>query len=144
MAESIVIAGNMAKLAIEVSGYENPAASDPFDANWLSCNVVLRMGDFSGSMTAAFTTQDFARFLDEIRASLSSFSGTASFLTHEDMLRLSLQFEKTGLVLVSGVVQDFGPPKVAFTFSFESDQSFLSETCKHLERVVHRFPVKEP
>lgn len=144
MAESIVIAGNMAKLVIEVSGYENPGASDPFDANWLSCHVVLRIGAFSGSMAAAFTTQDFARFLDEMGTSLRSFSGAASFMTYEEMLRLSLQFEKTGLVLVSGVVQDFGPPKVAFTFSFESDQSFLSETCKQLERVVRRFPVKEP
>jgi hypothetical protein len=142
MPNSIVIAGDMANIVIEISGYENPKAPDSSDANWLSCTVVLRIGPFSGSIAASFTTQDFARFFNEIGTALHTFSGVASFLTDEDTLRLILKFEKTGRVHISGVAQDLGPPKASLTFSFESDQSFLTQTCRQLEKVTHNFPIK--
>lgn len=143
MADSIEIAGHGASVTIGITGYENPAAVNPSDANWLSCTVLLGIGAFSGSLAASFTTHDFARFFGQFQAALSALEGVVSFLTDEDMLRLNLKFEKTGRVQISGLAQELGLTKAALTFSFESDQSFLTQTCRQLEKVTKKFPVKE-
>lgn len=130
-------------MVIKVSGYENPAALNTSDANWLSCTVALKIGDFSGNLVASFTTHDFVRFSGAMQTALATLSGVVSFLTDEDMLRLSLKFAKSGRVNISGVAQDFGPPKATFTFSFESDQSFLTQTFRQIDKVTRSFPVKE-
>jgi hypothetical protein len=143
LADSIEITGPGASVTIGVAGYENPVAVNPSDANWLSCTVLLQIGAFSGSLAASFTTHDFARLFGQFQAALSTLEGDVSFLTDEDMLRLNLKFEKTGLVQISGMAQEFGQGKAALTFSFETDQSFLTQTCRQLEKVTKKFPVKE-
>ncbi len=143
MDDSIVIAGHKASVVIKISGYENAAALNPSDANWLRCGVELRIERFSGTLDASFITYDFVQFFSEIRTALSTMSGIASFLTDEETLRLNLKFEKSGRVYISGVAQVLGVPKVALAFSFDSDQSFLTETYHQLEKIIHQFPIKE-
>ncbi|MCL5773494.1 MAG: hypothetical protein M1536_03860 [Firmicutes bacterium] len=136
------IAGHGARLSIEVFNYENSSAQNISDANWLKCRVVLNIYPFSGNFDASFTTQDFVRFLDDLRKILSELSGTASFLTDEDTLRLTVKMEKTGGVQISGIAEVSDQTHVTLSFSFKSDQTFVSQTYRELEAIVLQFPVK--
>lgn len=129
---------------MEVLGYENPSAPDVSDANWLKCRVAINIEEaFWANFPASFTTSDFIQFHEELRTVLTKLSGTASFLTDEDALCLSIEIGRTGGALVGGVAQTYGQPQASLSFSFESDQSFLSRTLHDLEAVVIHFPVKE-
>lgn len=145
MSFKIEIGGQGARLTVEVLGYENPSAQDISDANWLRCQVMIRIGEraFSADFPASFTTSDFVRFREELSTVLTKLSGTASFLTDEEALCLSIEIGRTGGALVEGVAQTDGQPQASLSFSFDSDQSFLSRTLHDLEAVVTHFPVKE-
>ncbi|MGH9768138.1 MAG: WapI family immunity protein [Blastocatellia bacterium] len=143
MSDEIEIAGQGASLKVEVLRYENISAQDLSDANWLSCSVQARVGSFSGNFSGSFTTNDFAQFRDELRELLARKSGTASFLTDEEQLRINLEVERTGTVQIEGSAQTSGMPQACLSFSFESDMSFLDQTLRDLEKLVKSFPVKE-
>jgi len=59
---SVPIEGTGSSISIDVLGYENAAANNDSDANWLRSKVRVATGPFSGEIDAAFTTQDFAYF----------------------------------------------------------------------------------
>lgn len=143
MLVEIEIAGHGASLKVEVLGYENPSAQDLSDANWLSCNVLARIGSFSGNFNGSFTTYDFVQFRDELRELLKEQSGTASFLTDEEQLRLRVEVGRTGIARIEGVAQIHDMPQASLSFLFESDVSFLSQTLRDLEALVRSFSVKE-
>ena len=69
-------------------------------------------------------------------------SGTASFQTYEDNLRLTVEIKRSGQAEVSGTARRRDKPRVDLSFAVESDQTFLTETCSQLASVVQGFPVK--
>ena len=144
MSVEIEINGQGSRLRVEVLGYENPSAQDISDANWLRCQVMIKIGEaFLADFPASFTTSDFVRFRDELSTVLTKLSGTASFLTDEEALSLSIDIGRTGGALVSGVAQTEGQPQASLSFSFDSDQSFLIQTLHGLDALVTHFPIKE-
>lgn len=143
MANEIELIGYGGVLKFEVLGYENPSAQDLSDANWLRCNVLARIGTFSGNISASFTTKDFIGFRDELRALLTKQSGVASFLTDEEQVRLRVEVGMTGIVCIEGNMQTYDTPQAALSFSFESDSSLLTQALSGLERLSKEFPVKE-
>lgn len=136
------IAGPGARCTIHVLGYENPTAQDPSDANWLSCCVSLRCDRFSAECPAAFSTQDFGALAEELRTVLGSVTGAASFHADEEVLSLSINLGRTGNASVSGVLRLPGSTHGMLSFSFESDQTYLSETLRHLEALTRTFPAR--
>src|SRR5256885_1941379 len=96
MSIKIEIAGQSARVKIEVLGYENPSAQNRSDANWLTCHVEVRVRSFSGQLDAAFTTQDFAAFAKCLCSAVKELNGTATFETDENALRLDVEFTHTG------------------------------------------------
>ncbi len=129
-------------VTIEVIDYENGAAENVDDANWLLCYVIVKAGVFSGEYQGSFTTGDFAEFHRQLAAALERLDGTASFETMEDALRISVEIKRNGEATISGVARTMDMPGTNLSFSLVSDQSCLAHTCSQLESVVRTFPVK--
>jgi hypothetical protein len=143
MSITVQIKGDFGEITIEILGYENPAAQDPEDRNWLNCNVSIRVNGFSGSFHAAFVTTDFTHFRRELAEALRRPGGRASFITYEDALRFDVEFAASGCATVTGVAQVFDTTEAKLSFAFSSDQSFLATTLRRLDLVVREFPSRE-
>lgn len=140
---SVPIAGTGALVRIEVIGYENPAAGNDSDANWLRSTVRVSVGPFAGDIEGSLTTQDFAYFERELSEVLRTLQGKATFQTGEDWLRFEVGMGSRGTATVSGVVKAGGGSQASLRFSFETDQSYLRETNRALGAVAKDFPVKQ-
>jgi hypothetical protein len=140
MSVNVEIAGQGAQMRIEVIGYENPAAENPSDANWLTCRVNVRVRAFEGHVDASFTTQGFAAFRKSLRLAVADVRGEAVFETDEDALRLNVKLHANGTAAVTGTLREPDRPQTALAFSFESDQTFLRHTVEALNEVVQQFP----
>src|SRR5437016_5653770 len=110
MSLTFELAGHGASLVIEVLDYERPASQDISDTNWLTCHVLIKVGPFHADFAAPFKTFDFAQFWEEFRGLLSGHSGTASFLTDEEVLRLSVTLTRTPGAQIEGVARVYGRP----------------------------------
>jgi hypothetical protein len=142
MSVAVEIAGQAAHVRIEVLGYENPAAQNASDANWLTCRVVVNVRGFEGRVDAALTTQDFAAFTRSLRVAVDTVRGEALFETDEDALRLNVELRSTGTAAISGYLREPDRPGTSLNFTFESDQSHLRRTVEELDQVNGAFPVR--
>jgi len=141
MSVNVEVAGEAAYVRIEVIGYENPAAQNISDANWVTCRVEVRVRGFVGHVDASFTTQDFVAFSTSLRPAVAGLQGEAVFETDEDALRLSVKFSATGRATVTGMLRDSDRPQTTLAFAFETDQTFIRDTVEGLDEVVQQFPV---
>lgn len=139
---SVLIAGSGGSVTIEVIGYENPAAGNDSDANWLRSTVRVSVGPFAGDIEGSLTTQDFAYFERELTEVLRTLQGKATFQTDEDWLRFEVGMGSRGTAMVSGVVKAGSRSQASLRFSFETDQSYLGVTKRALSDVANYFPVK--
>lgn len=142
MSVVIEILGESGRVKIEVVRYENPSAQNPSDANWLMCRAEVHVRRFSGQIDAAFTTQDFATFGTRLRSAVKDLNGVATFETDENALGLAVEFTRTGSARISGILREADRPQTSLTFSFESDQTFLTRTANDLDELMRRFPIR--
>ncbi len=142
MSAEIEIKGHGGGIGIIVLGYENPAATNTSDANWLVCRVRAELGPFRGEVSATFTTQDFARFRQELRALLGQERVSAVLDTDEQVLELRIEAQPTGAAAISGTIRYSSGPNVAVSFTLDSDRSYLSSVLEALDTVMNQFPVR--
>jgi len=139
----VPILGSSASITIHVRGYENPAAANDSDANWLRSTVSISAGPFAGEIEGSLTTQDFAYFERELTEALRTFHGKATFHTDEDWLRFEVSMDSRGTATVSGIAKAGAGSQTGLTFSFETDQTYLGETQRALGDMAGQFPVKK-
>ncbi len=142
MSVNVGVAGESAHVRVEVIGYENPAAENVSDANWLACRVEVRVRGFEGRVDASFTTQDFAAFGATLGSCVADLRGDATFETDEDALRLHVKFSKTGRATVTGTLREPDRLQTSLGFAFECDQTFMRRVVDALNEVTQRFPVR--
>jgi len=142
MTVNVEVAGPAANVKIEVLGYENLAAENLSDANWVTCRVEVRVRNFAGHVDASFTTHDFVSFTKSLRPAVADLRGEAVFETDEDALRLNVKFSATGKATVTGSLREPDRPQTSLAFIFESDQTFMRKTLDALNAVVQQFPVR--
>lgn len=132
------------RVTVEIHGYENESAQEPYDANWLRCSVKANIGRFQGEVDASFTTHDFVRFSSELEQVVTGASSVALFQTYEEALALRVEVDRTGRAVVSGKLRevDFNGPVLSFTF--ESDLSFLAQMQAELRHIIVDFPERLP
>lgn len=140
---SVPIKGNGGSISIDVLGYENAAASNDSDANWLRSKIKVAAGPFSGETDAALTTQDFVYFERELAEVLRTLKGKATFQTDEDALRFEVEMSSRGTATVSGAAKAGGGLQASLRFSFETDQSYLAQTKRALAEVTENFPIQQ-
>jgi hypothetical protein len=139
---TILIKGGGCFVSVEVESYEREFTEDFSDANWLKCRIKVRVGAFSADINATMTTHDFVDFQNDLSKSMNNLSGTAAFRTDEEWLSIVIEMNARGAAHVRGTAQVHGLPKANLTFEFETDQSYLSQTCAQLEKVVQSFPIR--
>jgi hypothetical protein len=140
---SVTIEGSGGSILIEVIAYENAAASNKSDANWLTSKIKVAAGPFSGEFRATLTTQDFACFDRELIELLRTLQGKATFQTDEEWLRLEIEMGSRGTCVVSGLAKSNDMPETSLKFAFESDQSWLAQTKRAVGEVLESFPVRQ-
>ena len=128
------------RVIIEIHGYENEYADNYYDANWLRCSVQLKTDKLRGENDTSFQTADFMRFLSELEQLVGFKASCATFQTLEDAFNLSIEIDKTGHTLVSGILREYPGSYNAISFRFESDQSFLAIVVTQLRKIVREFP----
>jgi hypothetical protein len=128
------------RLTIEVNGYENEAAMDVYDANWLRCSAEVEVGRFRGAIDASFATQDFARFLSELDQVVEGASLVASFHPMEEALLVRVEVDRAGRLTITGKLREIDENGPTLSFAIESDLSFLGLAQAELKRIVLEFP----
>lgn len=142
MSVEIEIKGHGGGIGIIVLGYENPAATNTSDANWLVCRVRVGIGPFRGEVNATFTTQDFERFRQELRGLLERERSSATFETDEQVLDLKIEGKPTGVTQISGTIRYSFGPNVAVSFTLDSDPSYLGFVLEALDTLTKQFAVR--
>jgi hypothetical protein len=137
----VEIAGDAAEVVVTVFGYERESATKHDDANWLRCEVHVRVPGFSGAVSAAMVPGDFVRFADELRSALAAYPAEAKFDTYEKGLALAVMIRRTGTAYITGVVTDIETGS-QLSFGFETEDTRLGAALKGLERVIGQFPVR--
>jgi hypothetical protein len=137
-----LIEGGGCFVSIEVEGYEREFAEDFSDANWLKCRIKVSVGGFRSDIDATMTTHDFMEFQNGLSKSMKNLSGAATFRTDEEWLSIDIEMNARGAAHVRGAAQVHGLPIAILTFEFETDQSYLSQTCAQLGKVVQSFPIR--
>jgi len=140
LSNTVEIRGDDAVLRFDVEGYERSASQNADDANWLTCRCSVQLKGIAGHIRLSLTTYDFTRFYSDLQRALNAVSGEAKFTTYEDGVKLEINFRVTGTAEVRGVMRD-GANSIAF--SFDTDQTFLSQTESELQAVLQHFPVRK-
>ena len=142
MADLIEIRGDGANIALEIAEFERPNSANVDDANWLVGQLTITLKYFSCQMPISLGVLDLAQLQSELQSCLKILGGTARLRPLEPVLQLDLAFDRRGHVTVSGFAQTLGPRKTTLSFSFDSDQSYLTEADRQLRRVLLNFPIQ--
>jgi hypothetical protein len=129
-------------LELTVTGYERPLSGEYDDDNWLNTTVIVKARGFQGKATPSLQTWDLSAFLKELIALNQTLTGTATINPIEDQLSLSVECDKQGHVTVSGYLLDTSMYRYRLTFTFEIDQTFLTQTIQDLREVCDAFPTR--
>lgn len=130
------------RVIVRVLGYQDPAATDAWDGNWLRCEIELRAGAFGGTFPALMRVGDFASFRDEIDALYDRLSGHARFATLEGWLAIDLAGDGKGGVQVEGAAVDDPGAGNRLAFAFALDQTFLPPIARQLRAITDAFPAR--
>lgn len=142
--KELVLAGEGAQIRLAVFGYENPSAAAEPDADWLTCEVSLRIGAASADYDAAFTTEEIAALQADLQPVLALSAANASFNALEGALAFDLAVSRTGAVRITGRAMIEQSPRVELTFTVESDLSRLESFARDLKRAIAAYPIRLP
>jgi hypothetical protein len=115
------------------------------DRQWVFVDVMIEVGGaWRGRYDAMLRSDEFARFLDDVRAFQSNeHKEEAEFHSMEEWLSLELRLNrKRGLIRVRGEAGDLpGGSGNQFSFEFEVDlQESLPMLANDLEAMLEEFP----
>ena len=130
------------KVVVTVRGYERAPTGEYYDDNWLTVVVEVSAGAFSGKFDAAFLTQDFVSFRDQLRGLYDSLKGEANFTTLEDQLSIRVSGNGRGGLVVAGEALDQPGVESKLLFEFALDQTSLLPALRELNEIVFLFPVR--
>ncbi len=127
---------------VDVLHYENAPTGDEHDDNWLSIAIRVRVGGFSGKLTASILTGELSQFLTQLRPLHETLLGSAEFRTLEQQLSLRLTGDGRGGIEMLGEIADQPGGRNHLHFRLEFDQTQLGRSLSELERVCAAFPIR--
>ena len=123
---------------------KHPGLFDYWDANWIACEIEIAVGGFRGVFRADLRSEEFLAFsrtMDDLAVALDS---VATFSTMEQQLSLLLAGDGRGRVRVEGSASDNAGSGNRLHFSFEIDQTYLSQIQRYLDVILTAYPVVGP
>ena len=130
------------RVEVTVSGYERQPSGDYHDDNWLTVEVSLAVGGFSGRFQASFLTAELMEFRDQLAALYKGLNGEAKLVTMETQLQLTLTGNGRGGISLKGEAWDRPGIGNRLVFGLDLDQTHLATTLGELDAVIKRFPVR--
>ena len=132
-------------LRIWVHGREFPDATDEWDANWL--NITARYQGQSGVTEIRgpeLDTVSFLRFHRELLAMAGALVGEATLESVEPSVKLTVRFSDRLGHLVARLELTPSSWSEGHWFEIGLDQSHLGGLIGQLQKVLDRFPVRQP
>jgi hypothetical protein len=130
------------RIEVNVFAYERAALGEYSDDNWLRVSITVRVGGFSGRVSAAIVTDELVRFAEQLHQLHQQLSASAEFTTLEGQLSLTLNCDVRGHVTLRGEVLDQAGIGNRLSFHLDLDQSFLQQSIRELDAVITAFPVR--
>ncbi|HZR21695.1 MAG TPA: hypothetical protein VFE51_30715 [Verrucomicrobiae bacterium] len=130
------------RIEIDVLRYERLAVGEYYDDNWLSAQIRVRAGAFSGQVEAALLASELVAFLSSLEALHATLRGSAEFSTLEEQLHLVLVGDGRGHIALTGDIADQPGIGNRLHFALQFDQSGLAASIRELEKVTSQFPVR--
>jgi hypothetical protein len=141
--EIVTIRGG-GQVRIEVLEYERPDATETNESNRLTCRCSVEVREFACNLNLSLSTHDFVQFRTQLNEALEKLGRAVAVNISEERFRLEVIIARGGLADVFGYAQSDTARRssTVLAFSFESDQSFLFQTNRELEKIIQHFPVR--
>jgi hypothetical protein len=136
----IELKSEASRLVISVRDYEDRSTRLASGDNWLQCDFSLHVGPFDGTYGGNLTTDEIESLLRDLETVVETLAGTVAFKPIEAGLELEIQMGTHGDVTVRGKASPIDHPKVALSFAFDTDQTFLRMTLADARRAAMAFP----
>ena len=140
-----VIIGNKTgdHLLIKVFGRTHPNCDDYWDGNWLSVDIYISSGAFTGNIKhdVCLRTNEFKSFLTQIEPMYESLKGTAEYTSLEDWIKITIRGDGLGHFTAEGFVIDKHCEGNKLNFSIHFDQTSLPQTISNLKELLEKYPV---
>ena len=142
MGNTALLQGDKGQIKLEVIDYENRQPKTIEDANWLRAILHIEAGPFSGSVNLALTTGELELLHEKIAASGVSLKDVVDFTSMEGNLQLKVEFDRTGVASVTGIVTPDQAGENAIQYGFHTDPITLERAAHEFGRLTNQFPVK--
>ena len=133
------------RLEVKVFARQHPDKTDYWDGNWLTAQVSVVAGPWTGAYRADLRAGEFAAFRDQLQRLYDNPAGSeATFESMEPWLRFSVKrTDALGHVEVRGEsrAEPFLEGCNVLSFVLEIDQSFLPVALHGLVELLASFPV---
>ena len=110
------------------------------DYEWLSCEISVKAGAWSGVYPAELRAPDLPMFREQLERLQRDPTANVMFDTPEGQLRLQLKGDRHGHIRVHGTARDMAGTGNQLAFEFEIDQSYLPEVIGELKLIEQKFP----
>lgn len=129
-------------LRVAVLGRSQEACHDYWDGNWIDAEIQLRVGGFSGRITAALRLDEIQSFYEQCKALYDNLHGEACFSSMEDWLSMKIQGD--GLGHFEAVCRTMDQAGIGNTLEFilHFDQSEIPGIVSGLETILQTFPIR--
>lgn len=117
------------------------SGGDPNDYWWISGEVSVAAGAFSGRFPANFRSPDFPPLREQLEMLYRQLEGTAAFATLEEQLELQFVGDGLGHILIRGKARDLAGTGNRLAFETEIDQTELPAIIAALRLVEIEYPV---
>ena len=140
----MVLGGEDGTIGLTVTGRHRLAqVDDPFGIDWLAGSVDICLRGLRVERTVAVRSEDLMCFAAELDDCVTLLLGRAGFATLDDSLHLEVTMRTLGRATVTGTLQaEDGADRYDLTFSFASDQTFLSAALRQLAALIEAHPAR--
>ncbi len=130
------------RIVISILGYTRDECIDKWDSNWVTANIVAKIGRFDGAIDCCLRTEEFPGFAEELRRVYASLQGSAEFTTMEGQLRLRLVGDGLGHYDVAGALRDAPGSGNRLEWQLVIDQTQVREMVRQVEAILDEYPIR--
>ncbi len=133
--------GEKTKVEIDVLAREYPNSSDYWDGNWVLSNVKVYIPGYYVDFNASLRTDDIRDFFTDLKAMNRNLAGKAILKNLDSFIHLEGEMDKLGHIKWSGETCYPAGSGAVLTFEFTSNQSYLEDLIKELEKITYEYSV---
>ncbi|MDH6371724.1 hypothetical protein M2444_003523 [Paenibacillus sp. PastF-3] len=121
----------------EVFGYPN--ATSHFGGYDVRGTAELKSGNYYVKGELWFSTGQTYEFYNQLARCYTDLMGIATFCNSEANLKIDINFNNRGQVVIEGYFKEFAHQDNELKFEIESNQSFFIETLDGLREIVDHY-----